>query len=96
MAGKLWVRLVSRNKVVRDAVVPCDAGNWQDALAAACRALDLQVPLLVPRHERDFSSFRQARFLPEHFLERVRFDRMEAEYFDPESGSRSSADARNG
>ena len=42
------------------------------------------MPLVVPRHQRDFADFRQLRFLPEHFLESVSFDRLELEYFDPQ------------
>lgn len=84
MVGSIWVREVRRNKIKRDAVVPCEAGRWEEALAAACRELDLAVPMVVPRHRRDFEDFRQARFLPEHFLEAVGFDRLEVEFFDPE------------
>ena len=91
MAGSIWVREMKRNKIRRDIVVPCPEGDWEEALVAACHGLDISVPLVVPRHQRDFSDFRQLRFLPEHFLESVSFDRLELEYFDPqekESGHR--------
>ncbi len=84
MAGQLWVREMSRNKIRRDVVVPCAPDQWTDALTQACHELDLQVPVVLPRHERDWQEFKQARFLPEHFIESVRFDRLEAEYFDPD------------
>ena len=84
MAGQLWVREMRRNKIKRDIVVPCPLGELEEALAQACRGLDIAVPLVVARHHRDFAEFRQLRFLPEHFLEAVAFDRLEAEYFDPE------------
>ncbi|NLW20499.1 MAG: hypothetical protein GXY84_03890 [Clostridiales bacterium] len=84
MAGQLWVREIRRNKIRRDVVVPCPDGDWQQAMAAACRELDIAVPLVVARHLRDFEDYRQLRFLPEHFLESVPFDRLEVEFFDPE------------
>ncbi len=84
MAGQLWVREIRRNKIRRDVVVPCPGGDWQQAMAAACRELDIAVPLVVARHLRDFEDYRQLRFLPEHFLESVPFDRLEVEFFDPE------------
>lgn len=84
MAGSLWVREIRRNKIRRDIVVPCPEYDWQEALIAACRQLDLAAPLVVARHEQDFADFRQLRFLPEHFLESVHFDRLEVEYFDPD------------
>ena len=40
--------------------------------------------MILPRHERDFAQFNQARFLPEHFVESVSFDRMEVEFIDPD------------
>ena len=82
MSGSLWVREIRRNRIIRDTVVPCGKAGWEEALAAACRALDLGVPVVMEKHRRDVSDFGQARFLPEHFLESVRFDRLEAEYFE--------------
>ncbi len=84
MAESLWVREIKRNRIVRDIVVLCPERGWEDAMVAACRALDIGVPMLVEKHRRDFEQFNQLRFLPEHFLETVPFDRLEAEYFDPE------------
>lgn len=84
MAGSIWVREIKRNKIVKDVVVPCKNRDWETALVAACRELDVAAPMVVKRHEKDFKEFRQVRFLPEHFMEHVGFDRMEVEYFDPE------------
>ena len=84
MAGSLWVREIKRNKIRRDVVVPCPDRDWLSSLTEACRHLDISVPLVVERHGRDFNAFSQLRFLPEHFMEAVNFDRLEAEYFDPE------------
>lgn len=84
MAGSIWVREIKRNKIKRDIVVPCANHDWEQALSEACRALDIAMPLVVARHQKDFEDFRQLRFLPEHFLEGVFFDRLEVEYFDPD------------
>lgn len=99
MAGQLWVRLMRKNKMVRDTVAHCPQGeDWRAALTAACHQMDLPVPVQVPKHERDWAEYRQTRFLPEHFMEAVSFDRMEIEFFDPDSGAaaRRSQDPRNG
>lgn len=85
MAGKLWVRQIMKNKLARDVVVPCEDMDWLEALRLACQQMDLSVPIVVARHERDWQSFRLLRFLPGEFLETVRFDRLEVEYFDPDS-----------
>lgn len=85
MAGKLWVRQIRKNKIVADAVTGCERSRWQEALAECCRQLDIGVPMVLARHLSDWDSFSQTRFLPEHFLETVPFDRLEAEYFDPDT-----------
>lgn len=95
MPGKLWVREIKKNKIIRDTVIPCDDGDWVAALAEACRELDRQVPLVLERHTRDWEMFQLMRFLPEHFMESVPFDRMEAEYFDPDKKAARTNDIRN-
>ena len=84
MSGKLWVRQIRKNKMVADAVAPCERNTWQEALRECCHKLDIGVPMVLSRHLKDWEDFSQTRFLPEHFLEAVRFDRLEAEYFDPD------------
>ncbi|MHC1786969.1 MAG: hypothetical protein AB9880_07905 [Christensenellales bacterium] len=98
MAGQLWVRLVKGAKILKDVVVPCPAADWQEALREACHKLDLSVPIQVPRHLRDWEAYRQTRYLPEHFMDGLRFDRMEVEYFDADQGAarKRSDDPRNG
>ena len=35
----LWVRLVRKNRIMRDVTVPCDREAWQEALEEACKML---------------------------------------------------------
>ena len=84
MPAGIWVRLIKRNRIERDASVPCLRTEWQDALNAACHQLDVAKPMVLPRHERDWEQFSQARFLKEHFVEDIPFDRMEVEFIDPD------------
>ncbi len=85
MSQGIWVRLIRHGKIVDSNVQPCGPDEWEDALTEACRQLDAPKPVILPRHERDYQNFHQARFLPEHFVESVPFDRMEVEYIDPEA-----------
>ncbi len=89
MATGIWVRLMHKTHIDRDATVPCAAADWQEALDAACRQLDVPRPIVLPRHERDWAQFSQARFLREHFIEDVDFDRMEVEFIDPDKKKRN-------
>jgi len=84
MAAGIWVRLMRKNRIDRDKTVPCTMEDWQNALENACHELDVPRPMVLPRHERDWNEFSQARFLKEHFMEDVPFDRMEVEFIDPD------------
>lgn len=84
MATGIWVRLMKKSHISRDMVAPCGLDDWQDALEKACHDLDVPRPMLLPRHERDWEEFSQVRFLPDHFVESVDFDRMEVEFIDPD------------
>lgn len=95
MQGKLWVRLIRHNKIVRDATLPCDVLRWEDALRDACHGMDLSAPILLPRHLRDWDQFKLMRFLPSDFMDAVAFDRMEAEYFEEGAPKRQDRDPRN-
>ena len=50
--------------------------------------MDVPHPVLLPRHERDWAEFSQARFLRDQFMEDVPFDRMEVEFIDPDKKKR--------
>lgn len=88
MSQGIWVRLMKHGKIMDSSVQACAPEDWEDALTEACRQLDAPKPVILPRHERDYASFHQARFLPEHFVESVPFDRMEVEFIDPEAKSK--------
>lgn len=81
----LWVRLIRHNRILRDTTYPCTLDSWQDALEECCRKLDVPRPMVIEKHERDWESFSQTRFLPDHFIESVDFDRMEIEFINPEA-----------
>ena len=84
MAAGIWVRLMRKNRIEKDITRPCTMEEWQDALENACHDLDVPRPMILPRHERDWEEFSQARFLKDHFVEDVPFDRMEVEFIDPD------------
>lgn len=90
MATGIWVRLIRKNRIENDMTVDCARDAWQDALGQACRMMDVSRPMVLPRHERDWEQFSQARFLKEHFVEDVPFDRMEVEFIDPDRKKKPS------
>ncbi|MBQ9264517.1 MAG: hypothetical protein IJ189_10005 [Clostridia bacterium] len=90
MATGIWVRLMRKTHIDKDTTVECSLDNWQEALDSACHKLDVPRPIILPRHERDWEQFSQARFLKDHFMEDVPFDRMEVEFIDPDKKKRNN------
>jgi hypothetical protein len=85
--AKLWVRLIKKNKIWRQDTEPLPGKDHtvsddKEALGEILKRLDEPRPIWLPGHERQLLGYGQARFLPEHFIEPVDFDRMELETID--------------
>lgn len=85
MATALWIRTIRRHRIDRQCTVPCGRQDPQDALIEACHQLDIAVPLWLDKNDREWRDFAQTRFLPDAFLERVDFERLEIEFIDPDA-----------
>ncbi len=96
MASALWVKEIRHHRIDRQATAPCTRDDPQDALAEACRELDIPKPLWLDKHQREWDEFGMTRFLPDAFFESVPFERLEIEYIDPDAKKRKSQDPRNG
>lgn len=86
---RLWGRIIRHHRIDRSIIVPIEGENVMDALREICRRLDLQFPVLLPKHEREFADFSRTSFLPEHFMESVSFQRLEIELLQPEGRKKS-------
>ena len=82
--GRLWIRLMKASKSLRDVTVQASRDDPEAAMREALPALDLSQPMWLPRHWMDWEEYAFTRFLPEHFVESVYFDRMEVRYLFPE------------
>ena len=96
MAQALWVKEIRHHRIDRQATAPCTRDDPQEALAEACRQLDIPKPLWLDKHQREWDEFGMTRFLPDAFFESVSFERREIEYIDPDAKKRKSQDPRNG
>ena len=92
---KLWVRIIKKHRIAQQSVLALDGENVKDRLVEICHALDISVPLWLPKHEREFAEFHRTSFNQDHFMEHVSFDRMEVELFDETTGAHKSNDPRN-
>lgn len=88
---RLWGRVICRHRIEQSVIVPIQDNDVMEALREICRQLDLQFPMLLPKHEREFSDFSRTSFLPEHFMEPVCFQRLEIELIQPEEKKKGHA-----
>lgn len=82
--GRIWIRLMKNNKSVRDVTIAAEREGPESALREALPPLDVSQPMWLPRHRTDWAEYAFTRFLPEHFVDSVPFDRMEISYIFPE------------
>lgn len=88
MQGRLWIRLIRKNRTMTDLITPCERDDPQEALRQALPQLDLSQPLWLPRHQADWEEYALTRFLPDHFVDGVSFDRMEISFLFPDEKDR--------
>ena len=81
---RLWGRVIRHHRIEQSIIVPIEGEDVMEALREICRRLDVQFPVLLPKHEREFSDFSRTSFLPEHFMESVAFQRLEIDLLQPE------------
>ncbi len=92
---RLWMRIIKKHRIDKQFIAPCAPGEERETLIALCREADLPVPMWLEKHEREFERFRRTVFLPDHFIEEVRFERLEIEFLEDETRTRVSRDPRN-
>ncbi len=93
--ARLWAKIIIRHRIHRQATVDADFEDVKDALTRVCAQFDVPRPMWLPKHEREYMSFRRTAFLPEHFMEEVPFQKLEIEFLDDETKPRRSNDPRN-
>lgn len=92
---RLWARIVKGHRIVNQGTWDCRYEDVEDALTELCREFDIPRPIWLDKHRREYEEFRRTRFLPEHFMEEIPFQRLEIEYLDDDDRSRKSRDPRN-
>lgn len=83
METSLWVRVIQKQRIIRQDTQPCSHEEVQEALETVMDRLDLPKPLWLQKHQREWDEFGQTRFIQEHFVESIAFDRLEIEFINP-------------
>lgn len=93
--SRLWARVIRDHRIEKQDTRPCAWGEENEALTELCKEFDIPRPIWLPKHEREYTSFRRTAFSREHFIEEVPFDRLEIEFLDDTGKKRRNSDPRN-
>ena len=88
--NRLWGRIMKRQRIVKQETVEIEGDDIEEAFLEICRRFEVQRPLQLPKHNREFERFGRTFFSKEHFTESVDFDKLEIELIMPDGEKRSS------
>ena len=88
--NRLWGRMMKRLRIVKQETVEIEDDDIESAFLEICRRFDVQRPLQLPKHNREFENFGRTFYAKEHFTESIDFDRLEIELIMPDGEKRSS------
>jgi len=81
---RLWGRIIKNHRIERSETVDIEDGNIEEALLEICRRFDVQRPIQLPKHNREFEKFGRTFYAKEHFTEAIPFQKLEIELLAPE------------
>jgi hypothetical protein len=77
--ARIWGIIRIKERIASDAVIELPAADLDAALDELCKSLDMPRPVVLKKHRAEFLRFGRTRFIPDDFMESVRFACFEAE-----------------
>jgi hypothetical protein len=77
---RLWGRLIdSRGRMIASETAPVIDGDVESAFLELCHRFDIERPIQLHKHNREFEEFNTTFFTREHFTEPISFKKFEIE-----------------
>lgn len=92
--NRLWGRMMKHQRIIRQETIEIEGDDIEEAFLEICRRFDVQRPIQLPKHNREFEKFGRTFFSKEHFTESIDFDKLEIELIMPD-GEKKSSGMRN-
>jgi len=92
--NRLWGRIIKNQRIFRSETVAIENDDLEEAFLEICRRFDVQRPIQLPKHNREFERFGRTFYAREHFTESVDFERLEIELIMPD-GEKKHSGARS-
>lgn len=87
--NRLWGRMMKHQRIIRQETIEIENDDIEEAFLEICRRFDVQRPIQLPKHNREFEKFGRTFFAKEHFTESIDFDKLEIELIMPDGEKRS-------
>lgn len=88
--NRLWGRIIRHHRIEKSETVEIEDDNLEEAFLELCRRFDVQRPIQLPKHNREFEKFGRTFYSREHFTESVDFEKLEIELIMPDGKKKSS------
>lgn len=88
--SRLWGRIIKNHRIERSETVDIEDGDIEAAFVEICRRFDVQRPIQLPKHNREFEKFGRTFYAKEHFTEPIGFEKLEIELLSPEGAKKHS------
>ena len=88
--NRLRGRMMTQQRIIRQETIEIENDDIEEAFLEICRRFDVQRPIQLPKHNREFERFGRTFFSKEHFTESVDFDKLEIELIMPDGEKKSS------
>ena len=92
---RLWGRIINRHRIEKSETVDIIDGDIEAAFLEICRCFDVQRPLQLPKHNREFEKFGRTFYSKEHFTEPISFQKLEIELLTPEGENKKYSGPRS-
>ena len=87
--NRLWGRIMLRHRIHKQETVTIENDDIEEAFLEICRRFDVQRPLQLPKHNREFENFGRTFYAREHFTEAITFEKLEIELLMPDGEKKS-------
>ena len=88
--NRLWGRMMKQQRIIRQETIEIQGDDVEEAFLEICRRFDVQRPIQLPKHNREFEKFGRTFYAREHFTESVDFEKLEIELIMPDGEKKSS------
>lgn len=92
---RLWGRIIKNHRIAQSETVEIENGDIEEAFLEICRRFDVQRPIQLPKHNREFEKFGRTFYAREHFTESVDFQKLEIELIMPDGQNKKAGGPRS-